>query len=94
MIATFVDLLCARGYRPFEISNVLYRAVEAPAAIHADGIRVRVVGADEAQLWSDINARGWTHEHPEFEGFVRESGVLVAAREGSPSAVRRTRGEC
>src|SRR5580704_7201318 len=49
-----------RGYRPFEISNVLYRAVEPPAASHADGIRVRVVGADEAQLWSDINARGWT----------------------------------
>ncbi|HMG86449.1 MAG TPA: hypothetical protein VK574_11915 [Terracidiphilus sp.] len=82
--AAVLDLLCARGYRPFEISNVLYRAVETPAAIHADGIRVRVVGADEAQLWSDINARGWTHEHPEFEGFVRESGVLVAAREGSP----------
>jgi hypothetical protein len=82
--ATVLDLLCARGYRPFEISNVLYRAVEPPTAIHADGIRVRVVGGDEAQLWSDVNARGWTHEHPEFEDFVRESGVLVVAREGSP----------
>ena len=82
--AAALDLLCARGYRPFEISNVLYRAVEPPTAIHAAGIRVRVVGADEAQLWSDINARGWTHEHPEFEDFVRESGVLVVAREGSP----------
>jgi GNAT superfamily N-acetyltransferase len=82
--AAALDLLCARGYRPFEISNVLYRAVEPPTAIHAGGIRVRVVGADEAQLWSDINARGWTHEHPEFEDFVRESGVLVVAREGSP----------
>lgn len=79
-----LDLLCARGYRPFEISSVLYCAVEPPRAAHAAGIRVRVVGADEAQLWSDINARGWTHEHPEFEDFVRESGVLVAARECSP----------
>jgi len=82
--AATLDLLCARGYRPFEISSVLYRTVELPSAIHAAGIRVRVVGADEAQLWSDINARGWTHEHPEFEDFVRESGVLVVAREGSP----------
>jgi GNAT superfamily N-acetyltransferase len=79
-----LDLLCARGYRPFEISNVLYRTVETPTAVHAAGVGVRVVGGDEAQLWSDINARGWTHEHPEFEGFVRESGVLVVAREGSP----------
>jgi GNAT superfamily N-acetyltransferase len=82
--AAVLDLLCARGYRPFEISSVLYRAVESPTAVPEAGIRVRVVGADEAQLWSDINARGWTHEHPEFEDFVRESGVLVVAREGSP----------
>ncbi len=79
-----LDLLCARGYRPFEISNVLYRTVDLPTTTHGGGIRVRVVGGDEAELWSDINARGWTHEHPEFEDFVRESGVLVVAREGSP----------
>ena len=45
----------------------------------------------EAQLWSDINARGWTHEHPEFEDFVRESGVLVVAREGKPLFSRGNR---
>ena len=82
--APVLDLLCARGYRPFEISSVLYRAVEPPSEILAAGTCVRVVGAYEAQLWSNINARGWTHEHPEFEDFVRDSGVLVAAREGSP----------
>ena len=82
--AATLDLLCARGYRPFEISNVLYRAVELPTESHAEGIRVRIAGLDEGQLWSDVNARGWTHEHPEFEGFVRETGVLMVAREGSP----------
>jgi GNAT superfamily N-acetyltransferase len=45
---------------------------------------VRIASLDEAQLWSNINARGWTHEHPEFESFVRETGVLMVAREGSP----------
>jgi GNAT superfamily N-acetyltransferase len=79
-----LDLLCARGYRPFEISNVMYRAVEPPMESRADGIRVRIASLDEAQLWSNINARGWTHEHPEFESFVRETGVLMVAREGSP----------
>jgi GNAT superfamily N-acetyltransferase len=82
--AATLDLLCARGYRPFEISSVLYRAVEPPATTHAANTRVRVVEQAEAQLWSDVNARGWTQEHPEFEDFVKEAGLLMAAREGSP----------
>jgi GNAT superfamily N-acetyltransferase len=79
-----LDLLCARGYRPYEISSVLYRAVEPPAETHAANIKVRIVGLDEAQLWSHINAKGWTHEHPEFEEFVGKAGVMLVAREGSP----------
>jgi GNAT superfamily N-acetyltransferase len=82
--AATLDLLCARGYRPFEISSVLYRGVETPAETHAANIKVRIVGLEEAQLWSDINAKGWTHEHPEFEDFVREAGVMMVVREGSP----------
>lgn len=79
-----LDSLCERGYRPFEISNVLYRAVEPPVATHAANTAVRIIGSNEAELWSDVSARGWTHEHPEFEDFVRRSGVLLAAREQSP----------
>ncbi len=82
--AATLDLLCARGYRPFEISSVLYRAVEPPSEAHAANIKVRIVGRDEAQLWSDINAKGWTYEHPEFEQFVRKAGVMLVARDGSP----------
>ena len=82
--AATLDLLCARDYRPFEISNVMYRAVEAATEALPNRISVHVIEANEARLWSDINARGWTHEHPEFEDFVREAGVLVAARENSP----------
>jgi GNAT superfamily N-acetyltransferase len=79
-----LDLLCARGYRPIEISSVLYRAVEEPAAAMGAGVSVRVIGTDEADLWSSISARGWTAEHPELEAMVREFGGLCAARDGSP----------
>ena len=80
-----LDLLCARGYRPFEISNVMYRAVEAPAAAQSNGrVGVRVIDATEAALWSSVSARGWTHEHPEFEAFVQQMGALIVAREHSP----------
>ncbi len=46
-----LEMLCRRGYTPMEVSNVLYRAVEVPGAPLAEGIRVRAVGPDEAELW-------------------------------------------
>jgi GNAT superfamily N-acetyltransferase len=79
-----LDLLCERGYRPIEISNVLYRAVEKPDTDHPGHIKVRVVGEEEAQLWGKISARGWTHEHPELQEFVEKMGVLSVARKDSP----------
>jgi len=38
-IAT-LQLLCTRKYRPIELSNVLYRAVDLPTAEHDSGIIV------------------------------------------------------
>ena len=81
---TTLDLLCVRGYQPIEISNVMYRVVDAGTDALPDDIRVRMIEQHEAQLWSDISARGWTHEHPEFEEFVRQMGALCVAREQSP----------
>ena len=82
--AATLDLLCARGYRPFEISNVMYRGVERTREALPANVRVRVVARGEAELWSDVSARGWTHEHPEFEQFVRGMGAVCVAREQSP----------
>jgi len=82
--AATLDLLCTRGYRPFEISNVLYRIVEPFADPLPGNVRVHVVAPDEAQLWCSISARGWAHDHPEFEEFMREMGAIIAARQQSP----------
>lgn len=81
--AATLELLCARGYRPFEISNVLYRGVVDTTDAMGD-IAVRVIDASEAQLWSDVSARGWTHDHPELETFVKGMGTIIAARAESP----------
>src|SRR5713226_10263747 len=42
-----LSLLCARQYRPIEISSVLYRSVEKPAAEEHSNIRVRVTGPED-----------------------------------------------
>jgi GNAT superfamily N-acetyltransferase len=78
-----LDLLCSRNYRPIEISNVLYRHVEQPTVEPQSHIRVRVIGPEEAQLWTNISARGWAHEHPELLDFLLQLGTISSAREQS-----------
>jgi GNAT superfamily N-acetyltransferase len=80
-----LELLCERGYRPIEVSNVLYQPIANSASREIPAnITVRQVGVDEAALWGKISARGWTHDHPELEEFVKEMGVLCVARENCP----------
>jgi len=86
-----LQLLCARAYHPIEVSNVLYRPIEfpfetVPAEELTEHIQVRIVGRDEAALWNEVNARGWTHEHPEFEPYIRDIGTLLVNRENSPAS--------
>jgi GNAT superfamily N-acetyltransferase len=80
-----LELLCERGYRPVEVSNVLYQPIASAATREIPAnITVREVSDNEAALWSGISARGWTHDHPEFEPFVRQMGALCVARENCP----------
>jgi hypothetical protein len=53
-----LQILCTRNYRPIEISNVLCQSVERPTAEEQSGVSVQVIAPEEAQLWSDISARG------------------------------------
>lgn len=76
-----LQLLCERGYQPIELSNLLYRDVEEPRSEPTPGVRVHVIGPNEAQLWSEVSARGWATDHPEFYDFLLDLGVISAARE-------------
>lgn len=77
--AEVLALLCNRKYRPVEISNVLYQAIDRTAGAQLDRISVRVIEPAEAQQWSDVNARGWSHEHPDLREFILESGAISTA---------------
>ncbi len=77
-----LDLLCTRGYRPIELSSVLHRPVERPAAkAYPDGVTVRESGVEDAPLWAQINARGWGHNDPQLMDFLGEFGPVAFARE-------------
>jgi len=79
-----LSLLCSRRYQPIEISNVMYRPVEKPADEDSANIRVRVARPEDAQLWTDTSAKGWTHEHPELLDFILQTSAISSAREHSP----------
>jgi len=76
-----LDSLCKRGYRPIELSSVLYRPVQQPAAKVASDVTVRITGPEDAALWSRISAQGWAHDHPELMEFLERFGAVTAARE-------------
>lgn len=94
-VAAF-ELLCSRGYRPTELTNVLYqplpRSVELPVAQSNSAVTVRVITAEEAPLWTSIGARGWSHEHPELHQFLLDVGVISASREGSTCFIAEVNG--
>jgi hypothetical protein len=81
-VAAF-DLLCARNYKPIEISSVLYRPVEKPVAKSNDRIEVRIIGPEEAQLWNEISTKGWTGDHPELADFFLQFGKISSSRRES-----------
>jgi len=72
-----LGMLCSRNYRPIEISSVLCRSVELSTAEEQSADSVRVIAPEEAQLWSDISARGWSHEHPELGDFFEISAPYL-----------------
>src|ERR1700694_4136959 len=74
-----LGILCTRNYRPIEISNVLCRPVELPATEEQNAVRGLGIVPEDAQLWSDISARAWSHGHPELRDFLLDLGALSTA---------------
>ena len=86
--------LARRGYKPVELSAVLYRPIDADTRISADAqLSVRKVEEQEVGMYAKVSAHGWS-EHPDLmpfiEGFARLSAAcatcFVAERDGTPIA--------
>jgi GNAT superfamily N-acetyltransferase len=78
-----LDLLCAQGYRPIELSSVMYRPVDRPAPKGKSTVTVRVAAPEESALWAEISARGWAHDNPGLRAFLEEFGAIAFARRQS-----------
>lgn len=83
-----------RNYRPIEFSNVLYRPISADLRLDAsrnEALQVRLIGADEVDLWAETAFEGWS-EFVEVADFLRDLGQ-VTARSKSLSFLAETEGK-
>lgn len=74
-----LELLATRGYRPVEVSSVLFRPISGIRP-EESRVRARIASADEIALWSEVSGEGWR----EFgvADFVRDIGQISASSEG------------
>lgn len=73
--------LAARGYRPVEATNVLYRPAAGPPTTTAPDLRVRLATPEEADVWAEVAAQGWADD-PAAADFMRTYGRLLARADG------------
>ena len=79
---TTLTLLNERGYQPCEFTTILYRPIQPGRAFTEssnENIRVRLIDAEEVELWSQTSSRGWS-DFPELAEFMLRFGKVVAQR--------------
>lgn len=73
--------LNARGYQVTEFSTVMARSTH-DGIVEPTQVRVRMVGAAEADLWSRTAADGWASESAELSNFIRSFGRIITHSAG------------
>jgi hypothetical protein len=89
-----IATLAKRGYKPVELSSVLYQAIDETTAIEATSrLTVRRVERHEGTLYGKVSAAGWSEDPavvPYIEGFAKLSvecaTCFLAERDGTPIA--------
>jgi len=85
-----LPMLHERGYRPLELSSVLFLpiggeaspATAARAAESTESLQARIVSDDEKDLWARTMAEGW-REFTEFADYMRDLMAVSSAIEGN-----------
>ncbi|MGE3467557.1 MAG: GNAT family N-acetyltransferase [Pyrinomonadaceae bacterium] len=83
---SLMALLSGRGYRPIELTSVMYRELGAqPVDRRPRDARLstRVVQPNEVDLWAKTSAAAWATEHESLADFMLNFGRVSAQCEGA-----------
>ncbi|MGH9323349.1 MAG: GNAT family N-acetyltransferase [Vicinamibacteria bacterium] len=92
---SLIALLNERGYRPKELTSVMYRPIGDgydPGASRNERIQVRPIREDEGEIWAQTTARGWS-DHPELTAFLLELGPISTKRQDGVSFIAEMEGQ-
>ncbi|MBX3267638.1 MAG: hypothetical protein KF831_13140 [Acidobacteria bacterium] len=83
---SILTLLGERGYRPIELTTMLYRELGSEIAegrSRAPELTTRGISDDEADLWAQTSASGWATEHEGLADFMLNFGRISARCDGA-----------
>lgn len=84
--SSILQLFDERGYRPIELTNVLFQEIDA-IGDSASGIATRIISNGEEELWARTSAAGWSSEMEELGEFMFNFGRIGAASAGCHSFI-------
>ena len=85
---SLMGLLSDRGYRPIELTSVMYLELDGAFRIHSPAeenprLKTRFIDESDADLWAATAAAGWADEQPQFVDFLRAIGTIAARTKGA-----------
>jgi GNAT superfamily N-acetyltransferase len=83
---SLLELLTKRGYRPIELTSVLYLTLaekDFSASSENEPVKTRIIGPGEERLWAETSGAAWAHEIEEIGRFMRDFGEISAQSAGS-----------
>ncbi len=78
---SLLELLNGRGYRPVELSSVMFQTLSAgnlPDLRVNEDIKTRIINPGEEKLWAKTSADGWATEMEGLWDFMFEFGQISA----------------
>lgn len=92
---SLMSLLSDRGYRPIELTSVMYRELDVPIQKRdrIAGLTTRVIDESEVELWAKTSADAWTAEHKELGDFMFNFGSVSASCRGSYPYIAELHGQ-
>ena len=85
---SLLSLLDRRGYRPIELTSVMYRAIESENRLDLPlnpKIKTRIIKEGEEKLWAETASMGWATVAPGLSDFMFEIGNVSSKTQGSLS---------